>query len=137
EFLARARSRKGGNLVKTRSRKEGISRKGAEPQRGKISQRRGVAEGEFLVKVWSRKGGISRKGAEPQRCVIYKRCENHSDYSGSNPSNTWNFPNSVSFAPEACRAGLSHPIPRSEEHTSELQSREKLVCRLLLEKKNT
>src|SRR5690606_40971640 len=28
------------------------------------------------------------------------------------------------------------PFVRSEEHTSELQSREKLVCRLLLEKKN-
>src|SRR5436309_9143662 len=28
------------------------------------------------------------------------------------------------------------PIARSEEHTSELQSRENLVCRLLLEKKN-
>src|SRR3712207_6888697 len=28
-------------------------------------------------------------------------------------------------------------IPRSEEHTSELQSRQYLVCRLLLEKKNT
>src|SRR5690625_7031415 len=27
-------------------------------------------------------------------------------------------------------------IPRSEEHTSELQSRGHLVCRLLLEKKN-
>src|SRR3982750_5038048 len=27
--------------------------------------------------------------------------------------------------------------PRSEEHTSELQSRSDLVCRLLLEKKNT
>src|SRR5207302_9337899 len=27
--------------------------------------------------------------------------------------------------------------PRSEEHTSELQSRENLVCRLLLEKKDT
>src|SRR5690606_39468258 len=27
------------------------------------------------------------------------------------------------------------PITRSEEHTSELQSRENLVCRLLLEKK--
>src|SRR5690606_41552283 len=26
-------------------------------------------------------------------------------------------------------------VPRSEEHTSELQSRENLVCRLLLEKK--
>src|SRR5690606_39637971 len=31
----------------------------------------------------------------------------------------------------ACRP----PHPRSEEHTSELQSRENLVCRLLLEKK--
>src|SRR5690606_41234325 len=30
---------------------------------------------------------------------------------------------------------LRHPGDRSEEHTSELQSREKLVCRLLLEKK--
>src|SRR5690606_41981431 len=29
-----------------------------------------------------------------------------------------------------------HAILRSEEHTSELQSRENLVCRLLLEKKN-
>src|SRR5690606_40987426 len=28
-----------------------------------------------------------------------------------------------------------HSSPRSEEHTSELQSRENLVCRLLLEKK--
>src|SRR3712207_8902511 len=29
------------------------------------------------------------------------------------------------------------PAGRSEEHTSELQSRQYLVCRLLLEKKNT
>src|SRR5690625_6000881 len=29
------------------------------------------------------------------------------------------------------------PVQRSEEHTSELQSRGHLVCRLLLEKKNT
>src|SRR5690606_39670106 len=43
-----------------------------------------------------------------------------------------------------CRGGrrrrkrrLSSPWrPRSEEHTSELQSRENLVCRLLLEKKD-
>src|SRR5690606_39849253 len=38
------------------------------------------------------------------------------------------------------RAGVSPAAmslrPRSEEHTSELQSRENLVCRLLLEKKN-
>src|SRR3712207_8427482 len=31
--------------------------------------------------------------------------------------------------------GGSSPMPRSEEHTSELQSRQYLVCRLLLEKK--
>src|SRR3712207_8898637 len=30
---------------------------------------------------------------------------------------------------------VSAPHPRSEEHTSELQSRQYLVCRLLLEKK--
>src|SRR5688572_31278822 len=31
--------------------------------------------------------------------------------------------------------GLSMVMPRSEEHTSELQSQSNLVCRLLLEKK--
>src|SRR3712207_7559724 len=37
---------------------------------------------------------------------------------------------------EPCPAG-QHVLPRrSEEHTSELQSRQYLVCRLLLEKKN-
>src|SRR5437870_11451132 len=34
---------------------------------------------------------------------------------------------------DPCRGPVS---PRSEEHTSELQSRGHLVCRLLLEKKN-
>src|SRR5690606_14489742 len=32
--------------------------------------------------------------------------------------------------------GMLQEIKRSEEHTSELQSRENLVCRLLLDKKN-
>src|SRR3712207_7195842 len=32
--------------------------------------------------------------------------------------------------------GAGQERPRSEEHTSELQSRQYLVCRLLLEKKN-
>src|SRR2546427_7820257 len=44
---------------------------------------------------------------------------------------------------QRCRAGSLSPIsgaacarcPRSEEHTSELQSQSNLVCRLLLEKK--
>src|SRR5690606_41383102 len=53
---------------------------------------------------------------------------------------------SVSAAPPSVRPMTSAdsvpprrnscPASRSEEHTSELQSRENLVCRLLLEKKN-
>src|SRR3712207_7824433 len=41
--------------------------------------------------------------------------------------------------PSACGVGILSPIAkvRSGEHTSELQSRPYLVCRLLLEKKNT
>src|SRR5690606_41238064 len=35
------------------------------------------------------------------------------------------------------RAASTHALNRSEEHTSELQSREKLVCRLLPGKKKT
>src|SRR5579883_3616701 len=54
------------------------------------------------------------------------------------------FPYTTLFrSPARCRAANSQspersPVntrPRSEEHTSELQSRENLVCRLLLEKK--
>src|SRR5436309_6057423 len=41
------------------------------------------------------------------------------------------------FAWDYERAFQLMPKPRSEEHTSELQSRENLVCRLLLEKKKT
>src|SRR3712207_7328651 len=44
----------------------------------------------------------------------------------------------VSYGPGANRtvpALPPRPQPRSEEHTSELQSRQYLVCRLLLEKK--
>src|SRR3712207_7551922 len=57
----------------------------------------------------------------------------------------------TALPPHPCRGGgrgedprprrSSHPVrldrPRSEEHTSELQSRQYLVCRLLLEKKTT
>src|SRR5690606_41568685 len=45
-----------------------------------------------------------------------------------------------SGAPSTTVTGMPCRSPesaRSEEHTSELQSRENLVCRLLLEKKNT
>src|SRR3712207_8936186 len=38
---------------------------------------------------------------------------------------------------QLAHAELVRSDPRSEEHTSELQSRQYLACRLLLEKKNT
>src|SRR3989442_4454275 len=43
-------------------------------------------------------------------------------------------PAGICPAPRPCRRG-GRGGPRSEEHTSELQSRPHLVCRLLLEKK--
>src|SRR5690606_39549171 len=56
----------------------------------------------------------------------------------TNPLSTrWNGPaNSIASSCAAIRSGnWPWTIWRSEEHTSELQSRENLVCRLLLEKK--
>src|SRR3712207_9204277 len=61
----------------------------------------------------------------------------------------WTFSNTLRFKkivviwyeramPSRATAGCDKPViswPRSEEHTSELQSRQYLVCRLLLEKK--
>src|SRR3712207_8851780 len=50
-------------------------------------------------------------------------------------STHWPLPGSVRLDGPPC-AGSSPPRwPRSEEHTSELQSRQYHVCRLLLEKK--
>src|SRR2546422_2656329 len=44
---------------------------------------------------------------------------------------------SLATSPAACPPIPSATTKRSEEHTSELQSRLHLVCRLLLEKKKT
>src|SRR3712207_8866900 len=44
--------------------------------------------------------------------------------------------NALNVCPScACHPSTYRRLPRSEEHTSELQSRQYLVCRLLLEKK--
>src|SRR5690606_41300447 len=47
----------------------------------------------------------------------------------------WNRLSEGIFPAENCERGMLFRYRRSEEHTSELQSRENLVCRLLLEKK--
>src|SRR3712207_6964354 len=46
-------------------------------------------------------------------------------------------PPSAAASASVTSARTTRPAVRSEEHTSELQSRQYLVCRLLLEKKNT
>src|SRR5436309_5014041 len=53
----------------------------------------------------------------------------------ASPSASTSFPFDPLGAPVLPKAGAP-PLSRSEEHTSELESRENLVCRLLLEKKN-
>src|SRR5690606_40255003 len=63
------------------------------------------------------------------------------------PRHRWRSPSRAALRPRsaspgsgrACRTARPRWIsaPRSEEHTSELQSRENLVCRRLLEKKKT
>src|SRR5690606_39698188 len=65
------------------------------------------------------------------------RCRFHRG--GSSTICTFEYGRSCSFSRLRVRTWESLPClssSRSEEHTSELQSRENLVCRLLLEKKN-
>src|SRR3712207_8737245 len=52
----------------------------------------------------------------------------------TSPPASWPGASASAPRPSASGAGAA---PRSEEHTSELQSRQYLVCRLLLEKKKT
>src|SRR3712207_6958886 len=55
----------------------------------------------------------------------------------SPPATTWCTSSTASAGTwRWCSAPCRAPPARSEEHTSELQSRQYLVCRLLLEKKN-
>src|SRR5690606_41832847 len=59
------------------------------------------------------------------------------DLIGLNSAHRKNFRDTEPYEIRLRIAGKTNDPSRSEEHTSELQSRENLVCRLLLEKKNT
>src|SRR5690554_7337061 len=68
--------------------------------------------------------------------VNYCGLENHSSHELAKKQQS-NFGGVLSFEVVGGKEGAWHVIDsRSEEHTSELQSRPHLVCRLLLEKKN-
>src|SRR3712207_7751813 len=69
-----------------------------------------------------RRAGAQREGLQHRLVVLLLVADDHGEVEGV----------------AAVLLVAAQPIePRSEEHTSELQSRQYLVCRLLLEKKTT
>src|SRR5690606_41283895 len=74
------------------------------------ARRRARTPGGGRVRAWP-----ARDDLAPGRAVLPDRCGGRAGRTGP---------------------AAAHAEPRSEEHTSEPQSRENLVCRLLLEKKN-
>src|SRR5690625_6492222 len=87
-------------------------------------------------------GGIGRSGVS-SRSIPPRRPENGSSWSGATVGRGGEFAGVMIFpcsvektqAPPLLAIMIRLSCTRSEEHTSELQSRGHLVCRLLLEKK--
>src|SRR5699024_12102995 len=71
-------------------------------------------------------------GSVPDPSVAWQDKQFFSSYKSSPRSTSGSGISSIVLS---IRQGISSPSSRSEEHTSELQSRFDLVCRLLLEKK--
>src|SRR3712207_7090660 len=67
---------------------------------------------------------------------VRRRSRTRSRFSSSSPTIRYAGRSSLILYSLAHR-GYFHPLARSEEHTSELQLRQYLVCRLLLEKKKS
>src|SRR3712207_7928058 len=74
------------------------------------------------------RSGPSRRAADQTSPA---RCRSRNARAGAPPTAAAPPPGPPGSAPRP-----APPTRRSEEHTSELQSRQYLVCRLLLEKKN-
>src|SRR3712207_8019395 len=76
-----------------------------------------------LFRSWGASCRTSRRSACPRRCLLHRK-DKRSCFS----------PLKTLFQGRASGEAAAR-FRRSEEHTSELQSRQYLVCRLLLEKK--
>src|SRR3712207_7844598 len=76
----------------------------------------------------------SDNGQDYKLDEVYDKCRAHE---GTEAFKRTNFVKELFdlFTPEQISAKVAEIVRRSEEHTSELQSRQYLVCRLLLEKK--
>src|SRR3712207_7971499 len=73
--------------------------------------------------------GSAARGASPFTSGVFGRGRHRGE------RDEWDAPETLRQRRQGRRAGGTHDPRRSEEHTSELQSRQYLVCRLLLEKK--
>src|SRR2546422_1989161 len=71
----------------------------------------------------------------PLRDLTLARVFRVDDAGGGEPKPAMQVDGRIAGYTEITAVALDAPAPRSEEHTSELQSRLHLVCRLLLEKK--
>src|SRR3712207_7434297 len=84
---------------------------------------------------------LFRSGFEPTKhwAACSGACELNHSATGPAPLDelfkSMSFKCHCTLEPPGVHSKMSCPILRSEEHTSELQSRQYLVCRLLLEKK--
>src|SRR3989442_8485483 len=86
----------------------------------------------------ARRGGGAAQRIHPPGEILVRVLAEHGDHDVPPPSTelahgAWEVRDGLDLG-----AALTDPLPdavRSEEHTSELQSRPHLVCRLLLEKK--
>src|SRR5215203_7002373 len=85
------------------------------------SGRQSNHSGCSLIQGWSGEHWIAKSSAISRPCACAASTSRRK--SSNEPSSGW-----IASCPPSCE-------PRSEEHTSELQSRQYLVCRLLLEKK--
>src|SRR5690606_9978843 len=102
-----------------------------------------LTEGPFIQVMWSPDGRYLAAEAFEDVWWLYRREDDRLLLTSAIPSSdglAWYNETTVAFAP--AEGGLrlmdlNAANARSEEHTSELQSRENIVCRLLLEKKKS
>src|SRR5690625_6847432 len=89
---------------------------------------------------------LQQRTDEQETADIHPEVHHNASPAGPNLFSRHWFLNGYEWQPSSCETSefrfdggsyvlLHHTLPRSEEHTSELQSRGHLVCRLLLEQK--
>src|SRR5699024_11352075 len=97
---------------------------------------------QYLLSFPTRRSSDLYKDIKETSATVRFRCADEDAYYLAWTTTPWTLPSNVCLCVNAhveyCRARKDGEtfILRSEEHTSELQSRFDLVCRLLLEKKN-